>query len=61
MLVVRQVSEEDVLVVIEKYLRINTSTSTTKEYGVTALVKLSSRFSAQEPVHQPRCSPPRHS
>jgi AP-1 complex subunit gamma-1 len=46
------VSENDTLDLLEKYLRLNTSTTTTKEYAVTALVKLSARFSSQERLLQ---------
>ncbi len=38
------VSEDDTLDLVERYLRLNTTITTTKEYAMTALVKLSARF-----------------
>lgn len=40
-----QVTEDDVLDVLEKILVNNNSTVITKEYAVTAIMKLSTRFS----------------
>ena len=45
-----EVSENDTLDIVDKYLRMNTSTTTTKEYAVTALVKLSARFAVHERI-----------
>ena len=44
-----QVAEEDVLEVLEKVLVNNNSTIITKEYALTAVVKLSSRFHSTAP------------
>jgi AP-1 complex subunit gamma-1 len=47
-----EVSENNTLDLVDSYLRMNTSTTITKEYGVTALVKLSARFSGEERLKQ---------
>lgn len=38
------VSEDDTLDLVERYLKLNTTVTATKEYAMTALVKLSARF-----------------
>ena len=44
-----QVAEEDVLDVLEKILVCNNSAVITKEYALTAIMKLSSRFTSSLP------------
>ncbi|ESO87845.1 hypothetical protein LOTGIDRAFT_126968 [Lottia gigantea] len=43
------VSEEDVVRIVERVLQNNNSTEITKEYAITALMKLSSRFTSTVP------------
>jgi AP-1 complex subunit gamma-1 len=44
-----QVSEDEVLDVLEKVLSNNVSTIVTREYAITAMAKLSTRFSKAIP------------
>jgi len=44
-----QVTEDEVLEVMEKILVNNNSSGTTKQYAITAVVKLSTRFNSSLP------------